>query len=78
MDRAVGPREPKAAGAGEAWAQAGSAAVDLAVVEAGLVVEAADSAAVDLAGGDDVGEILFAKHNEIQLWRKSDVVHCEQ
>lgn len=39
------------------------------------VVEAvADSAVVDLADGDDVGEILFTKHNEIQLWRNSDVV----
>ena len=67
--RAVGLRGPKVEGAGAAWAPAASAAADLAVVEAA-------GAAVDLAVGGNVGEILFAKRNEIQLWRKSNVVRC--
>lgn len=48
------------------------------VVEAGSVVEAAASEVVDLAGGGNVSEILFTKHNEIQLWRKSNVAHGAQ
>jgi len=42
--RAAGPRGPKAAEAGEVWAQAGSAEADLVAAEAASVV-------VDLAGG---------------------------
>jgi hypothetical protein len=76
--RAAGPQGPKAAEAGEAWALAGSAEVDLAVVVADSVVVEADSAVVDLAGGGNVGEVLFTKHNEIQLWRKSNVAHSAQ
>ena len=67
MVRVAGPHGPKAAGAGEAWAQAGSAEVDLAAVEVASVV-------VDLADGGNAGEILVTKHYEMQLWRKSYVV----
>lgn len=50
MARAAGPRGPKAAGVGEAWARAASA-------EADLVAEAVAGEAVDLAGGVNDGEI---------------------
>ena len=73
MVRAVGLRGPKAAGAGEAWALADSAEAALAVGAADSEAAEADSAVVDLAGGGNVSEILFAKYNEIQLWRKSNV-----
>ena len=73
MVRAAGPRGRKAAGAGEAWALAGSVEDALAVVAADSEAVEADSVVVDLAGGGDVSEILFAEYNGIQFWRKSYV-----
>lgn len=69
MVRAAGLRGPKAAGAGEAWDLAGLVEGALAVAADSEVVEA-DLVVVDLAGGDNVKEIVFAKYNEIQPWRK--------
>jgi hypothetical protein len=66
--RAAGPRGPKAAGAGEAWDLAGLVEGALAVADSEVVE--ADSEVVDLAGGGNVSEILFAEQSEIQPWRK--------
>lgn len=60
MVRAVGPREPKVAEAGEAWAPADSAEGALAAGAADSEAVEADSAVVDLAGGGNVSKILFA------------------
>ena len=56
----VGRRGPKAAEAGEAWGLADSVEGALAEVAADSEVVEADSVVVDLAGGGNVGEILFA------------------
>ena len=65
----VGRRGPKAAEAGEAWGLADSVEGALAVGAADSAAAEADSAVVDLAGGGNVSESLFAEYNEIQLWR---------